>query len=149
MQDRPKLTLPKKAPPQAEAEAQAEPQELPRPALADRVRAARQGQEDAPLQDVAADANSVAVPVAVFQRMRELAALGEQVEAGAYKPAAEVDQAVRQVEQLREQMHLAMQHRGLSAALPRSPRVEPAAEAEGAPIGTMGALAAALRRRPR
>lgn len=147
--DRPKLTLPKRAPLQAEAETQAEHQEQPRPALADRVRAARQGQEDAPPQDVAADANSVAVPVAVFQRMRELAALGAQVEAGAYKPAAEVDQAVRQVEQLREQMHLAMQHRGLSAALPRSPRVEPAAEAEGAPIGTMGALAAALRRRPR
>lgn len=148
-----RLTLPKKAPLQAETEAQAEPQEQPRPALADRVRAARHQEPDeaspAPMQG-GSDADTVSVPAAIFQRMRELAELGQQVEAGVYKPAAVVDQAVRQVEQLREQMHLAMQHRRpIDSTLPRSPRVEPAAEAEGAPIGTMGALAAALRRRPR
>ena len=152
MQDRPKLTLPKRPPPQAEAETQAQPQEQPRPALAERVRAARhQGPDEAspaPMQG-GSDADTVSVPAAIFQRMRELAELGQQVEAGAYRPTAEVDQALAAVEQLRQQMRLAMQHRGLSAALPRSPRVEPAAEAEGAPMGTMLAMAAALRRRPR
>lgn len=151
--DRPKLTLPKRAPPQAEAEAQAEPQEPPRPALADRVRAARhQGPDEAPPAPMqgGSDADTVSVPAAIFQRMRELAELGQQVEAGAYKPAAMVDQALAAVEQLRQQMHQVMQHKGgLGSTVPRSPRVEPATEAEGAPMGTMLAMAAALRRRPR
>lgn len=138
MSDRPTLKLPKRAP----------AAELPpeQPALADRVREARRAQQN---EDVATHDGDVTVPAAIFQRMRELAGLGQMVVDGAYRPTAEVDQAVAAVEQLREQMRQVMQHRGLSAALPRSPRVEPAAEAEGTPMGNMLAMAAALRRRPR
>lgn len=137
--DRPKLTLPKKAP----------AAELPpeQPALADRVREARRAQQK---DEVATHDGDVTVPAAIFQRMCELAGLGQMVVDGAYRPTAEVDQALAAVEELREQMHLAMQHRRPLGTVPGfTPRVEPAAEAEGAPIGTMGALAAALRRRPR
>jgi len=126
VQARPILKLPKRAPLQAEVETQAELQEQPRPALADRVRAARyQGPDEAPPAPMqgGSDAETVSVPAAIFQRMRELAELGQQVEAGAYRPTAEVDQALAAVEQLRQQMRLAVQHQG--GCLPHRPPLPP------------------------
>lgn len=132
---RPKLTLPKKAP----------AAELPpeQPALADRVREARRAQQK---DEVATHDGNVRVPAAIFQRMRELAELGQQVEAGAYRPTAEVDQALAAVEQLREQMHLAMEHRGgLSSIEGLTPRDGPP-EAQAVPATAMESYIAALRR---
>lgn len=47
---------------------------------------------------------TVTVSVAVWQRLRDLAKLGEQVEAGAYKPSRELDAALDKQSELRQEL---------------------------------------------
>lgn len=108
-------------------------EEQERAPLADRVKAARQ--DDVPAGDPPQAAQTVTLPAETWQHVRRLAELGEQVEAGKYKPAAELDAALKQVEQLRDALLAHMQQ-----------QPAPAVEKQAAPaVPIQAAWAAALR----
>ena len=122
--------------------------------LPDRIKAARQdeaaekaqgGPESAPEAAQASD-NTVTLPVKIWRRLKELAELGERVEKGEFKTAAVVDEALNAVEQLRQQMHLALQHRRPLGTVPEPRPRDESPEAQAAPATAMDGYIAALRR---
>jgi hypothetical protein len=80
--------------------------------LPDRIKAGRQdeaaekaqgGPDSAP--EVAQPTDTVTLPAATWERVRRLAELGEAVERGEFRPAAELAQALQELDQLQQQMH--------------------------------------------
>jgi hypothetical protein len=113
--------------------------------LPDRIKAARQdeaaekapGGHDSEPEVAQATADTVTLPAATWERVRRLAELGEAVERGEFRPAAELAQAMQELDQLRQQMHQL-------AARQEPPRPNQAAHL----FDDMLAYAAALRRTP-